>query len=35
MPGLDPIRCEPRFIAAVERLQIVDHRAPKLRAGKQ
>jgi TolB-like protein/Flp pilus assembly protein TadD len=34
MPGLDPIRCEPRFIAAVERLQIVDHRAARLCAGR-
>ena len=27
MPSLDPIRCEPRFIAAVERLDVVDYRA--------
>jgi TolB-like protein/tetratricopeptide (TPR) repeat protein len=34
MPSLDPIRCEPRFIAAVERIHMVDHRAARLCAGK-
>ena len=27
MPSLDPIRCDPRFVAAVDRLKIVDDRA--------
>ena len=27
MPSLDPIRCEARFVAAVDRLKVVDHRA--------
>ena len=27
MPSLDPIRCEPRFIASVERIHVVDYRA--------
>jgi TolB-like protein/tetratricopeptide (TPR) repeat protein len=30
MPSLDPIRCETRFIAAVDRIRMVDHRAPRL-----
>ncbi|HET9694142.1 MAG TPA: tetratricopeptide repeat protein, partial [Steroidobacteraceae bacterium] len=30
MPSLDPIRCEPRFIAAVKRTGVVDHRAARL-----
>jgi hypothetical protein len=34
MPGFDPIRCDPRFVAAVERVQVVDRRAAKLCAGK-
>jgi hypothetical protein len=34
MPSLDPIRCEPRFVAAVERLHLVDHRAAGLCTGK-
>ena len=34
MPSLDPIRCDPRFVAAVERVQVVDHRAAKLCASK-
>jgi len=34
MPSLDPIRCEPRFVAAVERIRIVDHRAARLCASK-
>jgi hypothetical protein len=34
MPSLDPIRCEPRFMAAVERIHVVDHRAERLCAGK-
>ena len=34
MPGLDSIRCEPRFVAAVERLHLVDHRAAGLCTGK-
>ncbi len=33
MPSLDPIRCEPRFIAAVARIHIVDRRAARLCAG--
>ena len=27
LPNVDPIRCEPRFVAAVDRLKIVDYRA--------
>jgi hypothetical protein len=34
MPSLDPIRCEPRFVAAVDRLKVVDYRAALLCAGK-
>jgi hypothetical protein len=34
MPSLDPIRCEPRFVAAVERMHLVDHRAAGLCTGK-
>jgi TolB-like protein/cytochrome c-type biogenesis protein CcmH/NrfG len=34
MPSLDPIRCDPRFQAAVERIHVVDHRAARLCAGK-
>jgi len=30
MPSVDPIRCEPRFVAAVERMHLVDHRAARL-----
>lgn len=30
MPSLDPIRCEPRFNTAVDRIRMVDHRAPRL-----
>ncbi len=30
MPSLDPIRCEPRFVAAIERIRIFDHRAARL-----
>jgi TolB-like protein/Flp pilus assembly protein TadD len=30
MPSLDPIRCEPRFVAAVERMHLVDARAARL-----
>jgi len=30
MPSLDPIRCDPRFTAAVERIQVVDHRAARV-----
>ena len=33
MPSLDPIRCEPRFVAAVHRLGVVDHRAARLCEG--
>ena len=34
MPSLDPIRCEPRFVAAVDRIKVVDYRATKLCVGK-
>jgi len=34
MPSLDPIRCDPRFVAAVARIHVVDHRATRLCAGK-
>jgi len=34
MPSLDPIRCEPRFVAAVDRIKVVDYRAATLCAGK-
>jgi TolB-like protein/tetratricopeptide (TPR) repeat protein len=34
MPSLDPIRCESRFLAAVERMHVVDYRAATLCAGK-
>ena len=30
MPSLDPIRCETRFVAAVKRIGLVDHRAARL-----
>ncbi len=30
MPSLDPIRCDPRFVAVVERVQVVDQRAARL-----
>jgi tetratricopeptide (TPR) repeat protein len=30
MPSLDPIRCDPRFVAAVERVKVVDQRAARL-----
>jgi tetratricopeptide (TPR) repeat protein len=30
MPSLDPIRCDPRFVAAVDRLKIVDDRAARM-----
>jgi len=33
MPSLDPIRCEPRFVAAVERMHLVDARAVRLCTG--
>jgi len=33
MPSLDPIRCEPRFVAAVERMHLVDARAARLCTG--
>ncbi len=33
-PALDPIRCEPRFIAVVERLKTTDPHAAKVCAGK-
>jgi hypothetical protein len=35
MPSLDPIRCDPRFVAAVERIRVVDQRAGRLCAAKQ
>jgi len=34
MPSLDPIRCEPRFVAAVDRIKVVDYRAATLCAVK-
>ena len=34
LPALDPIRCEPRFIAVVERLKTTDPHAAKVCAGK-
>lgn len=34
LPSLDPIRCEPRFVAAVDRIKVADYRATKLCAGK-
>ena len=34
LPALDPIRCEPRFIAVVERLKTKDPHAAKVCAGK-
>ncbi len=34
LPALDPIRCEPRFIAVVERLKTTDPHAEKVCAGK-
>jgi TolB-like protein/Tfp pilus assembly protein PilF len=30
LPNVDPIRCEPRFVAAVDRLKIVDYRATRM-----
>ena len=30
LPSLDPIRCDPRFVAAVDRLKIVDYRAARM-----
>ena len=33
MPVFDPVRCDPRFAAAVARTGVVDHRAPKVCAG--
>ncbi len=30
MPSLDPIRCKPQFVAAVDRLKIVDYRAARI-----
>jgi TolB-like protein len=30
LPSVDPIRCDPRFVAAVDRLKIVDYRAPRM-----
>jgi tetratricopeptide (TPR) repeat protein len=33
MPSLDPIRCEPRFVAAVARMHLVDARAVTLCTG--
>ena len=30
MPSLDPIRCKPQFVAAVDRLKIVDYRAARM-----
>jgi TolB-like protein len=33
MPSLDPIRCDPRFVAAVERMHLVDARAVRLCTG--
>lgn len=30
MPSLDPVRCEPRFVAAVKRIGLVDQRAARL-----
>jgi adenylate cyclase len=35
MPTLDPIRCDPRFAAAVDRTGMADHRAPRICAGKR
>jgi len=34
MPSLDPIRCDPRFTAAVERIQVVDQRAARVCAAR-
>jgi hypothetical protein len=34
MPIVDPIRCEPRFVAAVARIGLNDVRAARLCAGK-
>jgi len=34
MPSLDPIRLEARFVAAVDRIKVVDYRAATLCAGK-
>lgn len=34
MPSLDPIRCDPRFTAATERIQVVDHRAARVCAAR-
>jgi len=34
MPSLDPIRCDPRITAAVERIQVVDHRAARVCAAR-
>ena len=33
MPVFDPVRCDPRFTAAVARTGVVDHRAPQVCAG--
>ena len=33
MPSLDPIRCDPRFVAVVERVKVVDERAARLCTG--
>jgi TolB-like protein/Tfp pilus assembly protein PilF len=30
LPSLDPIRCDPRFVAAIDRLNIVDDRAARM-----
>ena len=30
MPSLDPIRCDPRFVAVVKRVHVVDERAARL-----
>ena len=35
MPTMDPIRCDPRFVAIVQRLKTTDPYAGKVCAGKQ
>ncbi len=35
MPVMDPIRCEPRFLAAVEKVNVKDLRAATICAGKR
>ena len=35
MPVMDPIRCDPRFVAIIQRLKTTDPYAAKVCAGKQ